>query len=128
MGMLQPLFRKRLAGLVPEERGGADLELIKAQLREIVGYHLTKESIINTFRRVVEFDMNFTFTPQDLQEWPGSVLLIMSDDDPGTPEPVREAMKALYPQAKLRILSGTGHAAPLIKRDEYLSAIETFLA
>ena len=128
MGMLQTLFRKRLAGLVPEERGGADLELIKAQLREIVGYHLTKESIINTFRRVVEFDMNFTFTPKDLQEWPGSVLLIMSDNDPGIPEPVREAMKALYPQAKLHIFSGMGHAAPLIKRDEYLSAIETFLA
>ena len=66
------------------------------------------------------------FASHDLADWPGAVLLIMADDDPGTPEPVREAMQALYPQADVHMFSGTGHAASLLKRDEYLTAIEQF--
>jgi pimeloyl-ACP methyl ester carboxylesterase len=51
----------------------------------------------------------------------------MADDDPTTPAEVREAMSQVYPNAQLHMFHGTGHAAPLLKRDEYLSAIEKFV-
>jgi pimeloyl-ACP methyl ester carboxylesterase len=55
------------------------------------------------------------------------VLLIMADDDPATPEPVREEMKRLHPKAQVHLFSGTGHATAVLRQDEYLATIEAFI-
>ena len=123
-GVLRVLFEKRLGGLLPD--GHTDGALLRAHFKEVVGYQLTKAGLIDGYRRLVDFDTHHVFTPHDLAGWPGAVLLLMADDDPGTPEPVRAAMRALYPQAAVHMFSGTGHAASVLKRDEYLSAIEQF--
>ncbi len=124
MGILRVIFEKRLASLLPQ--GHTEVALVRAYFKEVVGHHLTKEGLINGYRRLVDFDTHHVFTSHDLADWPGAVLLIMADDDPATPEPVRAAMQALYPQADVHMFSGTGHAASLLKRDEYLTAIEQF--
>jgi pimeloyl-ACP methyl ester carboxylesterase len=67
------------------------------------------------------------YTPQDLSGWPGKVLLVLADDDPGTPEPVRAALSALYPEARLHLFHGTGHVTSVLERDEYQAVIDTFL-
>ena len=51
----------------------------------------------------------------------------MSDDDPATSPDAREAMQKLYPNADVHMFSGTGHAAALLKQDEYFSVFEQFL-
>ena len=123
---LRAFFRMRLGKLFPEGQH-LELALSKALFAEIVNYHLTKAQLISLMRRVVDLGVNYSFTPDDLRDWPGRILLLMADDDPATPEPVREAMAAMYPQAKRRLFSGAGHATAILKQDEYFAAIDEFL-
>jgi len=126
MGVLRAIARKQLGRLLPA--GHPELAFIRAYLVEALRYQMTKEGFLNLCRRGEDFDLKYTFGPDDLTNWPGQVLLVMGDDDPSTPEPVREEMKRLYPQARVHLFHGTGHAAALLKRDEYLAVMEQFLA
>jgi pimeloyl-ACP methyl ester carboxylesterase len=124
MFLLRLQYRKVMSGVLPP--GRPELALVRAYLEEIIAFHLTKEGMINGYRRVVDYDRT-RFAPEDLAGWPGRVLLLMGDNDPATPPPIRERMKALYPGAEVRIFEGSGHAAGILKRDEYVAAMEAFL-
>jgi hypothetical protein len=50
----------------------------------------------------------------------------MADDDPSTPEPVRAALRDLYPRAQVHLFHGTGHVTAVLKQDEYQAVIEGF--
>jgi len=39
----------------------------------------------------------------------------------------REALKALYPQARVHTFHGSGHVASIAKLDEYVAVIRDFL-
>jgi 2-hydroxy-6-oxonona-2,4-dienedioate hydrolase len=125
MGLLRRLAKKRLLALLPRDH--PELAFIYAYLVEALTYHVTKESFLATMRRGADLDLNYTFAPGDLDAWPGEVLLIMADDDPSTPPPVRDALQVLYPNARAYVFQGTGHATPILKRDEYLSVMDEFL-
>ena len=75
---------------------------------------------------MADFDLQYAFTPEDLRDWPGAILLIMADDDPATPPPVRAEMQRLYPRARIHLFAGTGHAASVLRREEYLGLIRSF--
>lgn len=122
--LLRMQYRKVMSGLVPNI---PELALVRAYLEELIALYLTKEGIINGYRRVAGYDLEHRFTPADLEGWPGHVLLLLTDNDPSTPEPVRNALKALYPGAEVHLYSGSGHATGILKREEYLGAIEGFL-
>ena len=124
--MLRALFRLRMGKLFPEGQH-PELALSKALFAEIVDYRLTKAQIISTMRRTVDLGMNYSFTPGELEGWPGRILLLMAEDDPATPQPVREAISAMYPQAQMRTFSGAGHLTVILKQDEYFGAIDEFL-
>jgi pimeloyl-ACP methyl ester carboxylesterase len=125
--VLRSLFRRRLSKLIFEGQH-PELALSQAHFVEIVNCRLTKAQIISMMRRVVDMAENHRFTPDDLSDWPGRILLLMADDDPATPEPAREALVAMYPQAQMHLFSGTGHAASVLKPDEYFGEIDEFLA
>lgn len=125
MFVLRLQYRKVMMGLVPKR---PETALIRAQLEELIALQLTKESMFNGYRRVVDYDLSYRFTPGDLDGWPGRILLLMADNDPATPEPVRERMKALYPTAEVRVFEGSGHVTGILKREEYLAVMEGFLA
>ncbi len=125
MPLLRALFRMRMGGLLPKV---PELAMTRAYLAEVVVRHLKKERMIPGYRCVVDFDTNYRFAPEDLDGWPGRILLLMADNDPSTPEPQREAMKALYPRAEARIFHGSGHATAILQREEYLKAMDEFLA
>jgi pimeloyl-ACP methyl ester carboxylesterase len=91
-----------------------------------VRYRLTKLDALTTLWRTVDYNAR-RFTPLDLASWPGKTLLVLADDDPSTPAPVRLAVAALYPGARVHLFHGTGHAAALLKQDEYLAVIEEFI-
>jgi pimeloyl-ACP methyl ester carboxylesterase len=124
---LRAFFRMRLGGLFPEGEH-PELALSRALFAEIVNYRLTKAQLISLMRRVVDLGENYRFAPDDLRDWPGRILLLMADDDPATPEPVREAMAAMYPRAQMHLFSGTGHVTAILKQDEYFAAIDEFLS
>ncbi|HEX7182568.1 MAG TPA: alpha/beta hydrolase [Thermoanaerobaculia bacterium] len=126
MGLLRFLIRKRLEGLLPRDH--PDAALVRAYFRESIARDLDKEGTMASYRRVADFDTLSIFTPGDLDGWPGRVLLLMTDNDPATPEPVREVFKTLYPHAEVRLFKGTGHATAILQREAYLGAIEEFLS
>jgi len=123
-GVLRRLMGKRLGALMPAKT--PKVSLFHAMFEELLYLRLTKADILSTFRRTVDYYTQ-KYTPQDLVGWPGKVLLVMADDDPGTPEPVRDAMSALYPGARLHLFHGTGHSTSVLKEQEYQEVIEKFL-
>src|SRR6185436_15482912 len=56
MFLLRLQYRKVMTGLIPNLPEAA---LVRAQLEEIIALHLTKESMINGYRRVVDYDQNY---------------------------------------------------------------------
>jgi pimeloyl-ACP methyl ester carboxylesterase len=123
-GVLRWLMGKRLGALMPAKT--PETSLFHAMFEELLYDHLTKADILSTLWRTVDY-YSQQYTPQDLAGWQGKVLLVMADDDPGTPESVRDAMSALYPGARLHLFHGTGHSTSVLKEQEYQEVIEQFL-
>lgn len=123
MFLLRLQYRRVMMGLMPKR---PELALTRAYLEEIIALHLTKAGMLDGYRRVVDYDQQ-RFAPGDLEDWPGRLLLLLGDNDPATPAPARDRMKALYPTAEVRIFEGAGHATGILRRQEYLAAMEGFL-
>ena len=124
-GALRWLMAKRLSGLLPEKT--PETAVLHATYQEMLRFRLTKADMLALLARTVDFTGR-AFTPQDLQDWPGKTLLMLADDDPGTPAEVRARLQALYPAARLHLFHGSGHATAVARQDEYLAVIRQFLA
>jgi pimeloyl-ACP methyl ester carboxylesterase len=125
MGMVRKMFTRSMSRLFPQ--GHPETAFLQAYFKEVVETRLRKDTLVSGYRRTIDFDNNMVYSPDDLAGWPGRVLLLLGDDDPGTPEEVREKMRSLYPRARVHIFSGTGHSAAILKRDEYLGLIRDFI-
>lgn len=123
-GWLRGLMGKRLGRLLPART--AETALVRAMFQELMYRRLSKADILSGLWRTIDYGER-TFTPQDLAGWPGRVLLVLADDDPGTPEPVRAALGALYPGAKTHLFHGTGHVTSILREKEYQAVIGEFL-
>lgn len=123
-GILRRLMGRWLGSLMPAK--SAEVSLMHAMFEELLFHRLTKADILSSFWRTIDY-CSHKYTPQDLASWQGKVLLVMADDDPGTPEPVRAEMSALYPGARLHLFHGTGHAAAVLNKEEYQAVIGKFL-
>jgi pimeloyl-ACP methyl ester carboxylesterase len=88
---------------------------------------LTKADLLSRYQVAVDFDATAAFTPDDLKDWPGRILILEGDNDPVAEAPARAALKALHPQARVHTFHGTGHVASLAKLDEYVDVIQRFL-
>ena len=123
-GVLRWLMGKQLGSLMPAKT--AETALLHAMFQELLRHHLTKADILSSLWRTIDY-CALKFTPQDLADWPGQVLLMLADDDPGTPEPVRAALSALYPGARLHLFHGTGHVTSILNEAEYQAILGEFL-
>lgn len=124
--VLRALFRARLGPLLPKT-SHPELLLSKALFAEILDERLTKAQLLALMYRASELGLSYRFTPDDLKGWTGRILLLLAEDDPATPEPVRRAIIEAYPQADVKLFSGGGHATAIVKQDEYFAAIDAFL-
>ena len=95
-----------------------------AQLRRSI----TRHECISRLQVWVDFDSTSRFSPADLANWPGEVLILEAERDTTFPAWERQALRRLYPTARVRVFMGGGHAASLDRRDEYIAAIRAFLA
>lgn len=123
--VLSTLLRLRLAKLYPA-RGAPEIRLSKAHAGELSS-QLTKAQLLAMMRRLVDLGLSFRFTPGDLAEWSGRILLAMAEDDPATPEAARQALIAMYPRAEVKLFSGGGHLTALLQKEEYFAALDAFL-
>lgn len=88
---------------------------------------LSKADLLSRYQVAIDFDAHAAFTPADLQDWPGRILILEGDNDPIADAPAREALKVLHPQAQVHTFHGSGHVASLARVDEYVAVIKRFL-
>jgi pimeloyl-ACP methyl ester carboxylesterase len=125
MFMLKKMLRDRMTGILPP-RASPELLLIAAQISETVDTRLTRQAAMSTYLRMMDFDRQ-EYAPSDLSTWQGKTLIMLAEDDPTTPEALRNALLALYPGAKVHLFKGSGHATGILESGEYIKVIEEFL-
>jgi 3-oxoadipate enol-lactonase len=125
MFLVKKMLRDRMTGILPS-KPSPELLLIAAQVRETVDTRITRQAALNTFLRMMDYDQQ-NFSPTDLANWQGKTLIILAEDDPTTPEPLRKALINLYPGARLKLFKGSGHATSILESNEYIRVIEGFL-
>ncbi len=123
-GLLRWMMGKRLSGLLPAKTD--ETAALHAVYEEMIQYRLTKADMLGVLWRTADFH-DRSFSSRDLSSWGGRVLLLLADNDPGTPDEVRARLQGLYPQAKLRLFHGSGHATAVTQQAEYQGEILSFL-
>ena len=79
-------------------------------------------------QRLIDQTDNYTYSADDLEDWPGEILLVFGSEDPATPLTRREAMRELYPQAEMNVFEGGEHGIAITHQQEYFAVIDEFLA
>ena len=104
-----------------------DMALLWALVKEVMNFRVERKDIFALMVRLIDQTDNFTFTPEDLKEWGGRILLVFGSEDPTTPLDKRDAMKELYPQAEVKVFDGGEHGIALTHQQEYFTVIDDFL-
>lgn len=117
VGLIRTLFKLRFRKVLKGQ------EFWLAYIREILAA-ITKGDLIARYKVVADVAMNYIFSPEDLQDWPGSILILRGEDDPLVKAPEQEALKALYPKARVHIFHGAGHA---FNPEKQASVVKDFL-
>jgi pimeloyl-ACP methyl ester carboxylesterase len=99
----------------------------RAYFRDLAGT-ISKEECVSRLKVWIDWDRTSRFSPSNLADWPGRVLILEAEHDTTFPAWERGALRRLYPQAQTRVFSGGGHAASIAQRGEYIAAIAGFMA
>jgi pimeloyl-ACP methyl ester carboxylesterase len=117
---------RMLGKLMPADSSSPAMLLMLAMFHEVMGHHLAKADFLGIMDRTLDF-YDRVWTAEDLAGWPGNILLVLADDDPASPERVRNALQTLYPRAERKLFHGTGHTTAVSDRDGYQSVMDEFL-
>jgi pimeloyl-ACP methyl ester carboxylesterase len=104
----------------------ADAPFWRAYLAELYTERLDKAHLISTLQCIVSYMEHCRFDADDLIDWPGSVLIIDSDDD-DTFAGDRADMKMLYPTARTYTFQGAGHSPASQQPDRFFALVRSFL-
>jgi pimeloyl-ACP methyl ester carboxylesterase len=136
LGLLVRLFARLSEGLVRRGTGWNWRRWFKAPpehqafwlglLDELVATRLTKSDLVCALAEMLDYSTHYRFTAGDLAAWPGRILLIESAHDEAFSPAARAALRAVYPQARVRTFSG-GHALMVSDPAAYVSAVRAFL-
>jgi pimeloyl-ACP methyl ester carboxylesterase len=124
--MPQPLLRGLLKARLGRTLDAADT-FWRRYFDRAIG-EMTKADILSRVRLQAEFGGQVGWGPDDLARWPGRVLLIEGADDPLFPPAARARLRAVYPAAEVHRFEGTGHAAAVLKPEEYAEVVTRFLS
>lgn len=119
-----PLLRAALRARLGRTLAAADPFWRRYFERAIGG--LSRADILSRVRLQAEFAAEAGYCPEDLTGWSGRVLVLEADDDPLFPPAARQRLRALYPSAQVHQFLGTGHAAALLRPEEYTSVLTRF--
>jgi pimeloyl-ACP methyl ester carboxylesterase len=128
--LLKPLLKKSLgrmgkidAHVSPEveEKMAFRMALLRHDLDRVAD----KKTILGLVGMLVEFNKEDATPIEDIDRWPGKVLVVTSDDEPYKEDV--EVLLALYPHAQLfSFPAGWRHAAPLIHWEKFQDLIRDF--
>ena len=125
-----PLLRARLDKMLLSTLRAAnhpEAEFWRAYLNEAIASDLLKEVFIHQNKCLLDLAHQPQFTHNDLNEWRGKILIIESDDDPAIPAGARTLLRSTYSQAEVHTFKDAGHASSILRREEVVSIIRTFL-
>ncbi len=88
----------------------------------------TKKELMATYLAMIDFFARKPFHPADVNAWNGQTLILESDEDQATNPVNRSALKTLYPGAQVHTFQESGHLAMIARYDEYMQAVQDFLA
>jgi len=118
------LLRKPLIKVV--DPAGEATAFWTAYLDELFASRLTKADLLSNLRIQHDYYRRFQFMPQDLENWPGRILIAESDTDVIGPR-LRLALRQTYPKAEVRTFHNGGHGTMFLRFDEYLDMVRRFL-
>ena len=118
------LLRKSLVKVV--DPTGEATTFWTAYLDELLASRLTKDDLLSNLRIQHDYYRRFHFMPQDLENWPGKILIAESDTDVLGPR-LRRALRQTYPKAEVRTFHNGGHGTMFLRFDEYLAMVRQFL-
>jgi pimeloyl-ACP methyl ester carboxylesterase len=128
MFVLRGLIGRAFSRLDSSEGADPDQALLRALVNEVLTYRVGRADFLAAMRRLIDQTENYTFSTNDLKDWPGSILMLFGAEDPATPPEKRQAIQELYPQAETIVFEGGQHAIALSHQEKYFWAIDDFLA
>jgi len=93
---------------------------------ELFSSRLTKADLLSNLHIQHDYYRRFHLMPEDLENWPGRVLIAESDTDVIGPR-LRQALRQTYPKAEVRTFHNGGHGTMFLRFDEYLAMVRQFL-
>lgn len=123
--ILKSMYRRQFARSFTTMGDDAAREMTD-YMETVVSKSMTRDSIINTFLRVADYDQHWNDQPNT--PYPGPVRLLYAELDPVTPEDVRAQMKEIYPQAEMVVFAGSNYADALAHPEPYLAAADELIA
>ncbi len=70
---------------------------------------MNKDTLVSTSNVLVDYFDNYEFTPEDLKDYNGKILIFESDKDKVVVETERELLKKLYPHSQIITMQNSGH-------------------
>jgi pimeloyl-ACP methyl ester carboxylesterase len=128
--LFAPILKLRLNKMLLSKLRAAnhpEAEFWRAYLNEAIASDLLKEVFIHQNKCLLDLAQQPQFAPDDLNGWPGKVLIFESDDDPAIPARDRALLRSTYPKAQVHTFRDAGHASSILKREEVFSIIRGFL-
>lgn len=125
--LLRWMLNRSFSRLDRDRTNNPDIALLWALVNEVINYRLSREDMLAMMQRLIDQTDKHTFSPEDLDDWPGQILLVFGSEDPATPLEKREAMQQLYPKAEVRVFDGGEHGIAITHQGEYFSVIDEFL-
>jgi len=126
--LLRKMLDRSFSRLETKRTENPDLALLWALVKEVLNFRLGRADILAMLQRLVDQTENFEFTPSDLEDWQGKILIVFGSADPATPPEKRSAMQELYPQAEIIVFDGGEHGIAITHQEAYFSVIDGFLA
>jgi len=126
--LLRWMINRSFSRLESNRTSDKDMTLLWALVKEAIYFRLGRADILAMLQRLINQTDNYTFSADDLKDWPGNILLVFGSQDPATPLDKREAMKELYPQAEVKVFEGGKHGIAISHQQEYFATIDEFLA
>ena len=125
-----PLLKSRLDKMLVSKLRATnhpEAEFWHAYLNEAIASGQLKEVFTHQNKCLLDLTHQPQFTRDDLKQWPGKILIIESNDDPAISPRDRSLLRNTYPQAQVHTFGNAGHASFILRREEVVSIIRTFL-
>ncbi|HEX8721013.1 MAG TPA: alpha/beta hydrolase [Pyrinomonadaceae bacterium] len=125
-GLLKLEISRHLDAPVPAEHA-ARIADFRERLAHYFDHTLTKRTLLSRVALAVDFNLNESYSPEDLRGWPGRTLVVESNDDPMIPAEERRRLRETYPGALVCTFAGAGHMIPLLRLEELVGVVKAFL-